>query len=134
MTRRNIFELMQEKYDHIKEVEKLSDLLEEDMILLGTKSLTLEEFVDEYEFDNWKNSYHYINCEDLKESLGINETIKFCTRGYGISIEDTLVFLEYVLNIINICQRSICIVHNEAFFTKPYPRLIKNIEILSNHL
>ncbi len=40
-----------------------------------------------------KNSYHYINCEDLKESLGINETIKFCTRGYGISIEDTLVFL-----------------------------------------
>ena len=47
MTRRNIFELMQEKYDHIKEVEKLSDLLEEDMILLGTKSLTLEEFVDE---------------------------------------------------------------------------------------
>ena len=134
MTRRNIFELMQEKYDHIKEVEKLSDLLEEDMILLGTKSLTLEEFVDEYEFDNWKNSYHYINCEDLKESLGINETIKFCTRGYGISIEDTLVFLEYVLNIINICQRSICIVHNEAFFTKPYPRLIKNIEILLSNL
>lgn len=134
MTRRNIFELMQEKYDYIKEIEKLSDLLEEDMILFGTESLTLEEFVDKYEFDNWKNSEHYINCEELKESLGINETVRFCSRGYGILIEEVLVFVEYVLNIINICKKSICIVNNEAFFTKPYPRLIKNIEILLSNL
>ena len=112
MTRRNIFELMQEKYDYIKEIEKLSDLLEEDMILFGTESLTLEEFVDKYEFDNWKNSEHYINCEELKESLGINETVRFCSRGYGILIEEVLVFVEYVLNIINICKKSICIVNN----------------------
>lgn len=134
MTRRNIFELMQEKYNYIEEIEKLSYLLDEDMISIGIKSLTLEEFVDEYEFDNWKNSYHYINCENLKESLGINEIITYCSRGYDISIKDALLFIEYILNIINLCEKSISIVYNEAFFTKPYLRLKKNIEILLSNL
>lgn len=133
MTRRNIFELMQEKYDYNEEILKISKLLDEDMIIYDWTSFTLEEFVDEYEFDNWKNSYHYINCEELKNALGINNKINLCLRGDSISIEDILVFVEYVLNIISICDKS-TLIDDDVVFERLYFRLIKNIEILLSNL
>lgn len=134
MTRRNIFELMQEKYDYNEEIRKINKLLNTPMISCKGQKFTLENFVDTCEFDNWKNSCHYINCEELKDALKINKMINLCFRGYDISIEDILVFIEYILNITSLCEKSILIVTNKVSFTKPYPRLIKNIEILLSNL
>lgn len=112
----------------------INKLLNTPMISCKGQKFTLENFVDTCEFDNWKNSCHYINCEELKDALKINKMINLCFRGYDISIEDILVFIEYILNITSLCEKSILIVTNKVSFTKPYPRLIKNIEILLSNL
>lgn len=134
MMRRNIFELMQEKYNYSEEIKKLSVLLEEFMINCNQSKFTLEEFVDEYEFDNWKNSYHFIDCEELKDSIGINKIITYASRGKSLSIEEILLFLEYVLNIINLCEKSQQMFFRYTYFIKPYFRVKKNIEILLSNL
>ena len=132
--RKNIFEIMQEKYNYAEEIKKLSRLLHESMIKYDQEEFTLEEFVDEYEFDNWKNSYHYIDCEELKQAIGINKIIAYISRGNSISIKQVLLFLEYILNIISLCEKSQPIFFRHAYFIKPYSRLIMNIDILLSNL
>ena len=132
--RKNIFEIMQEKYNYAEEIKKLSRLLHESMIKYDQEEFTLEEFVDEYEFDNWKNSYHYIDCEELKQAIGINKIIAYISRGNSISIKQVLLFLEYILNIISLCEKSQPIFFRHAYFIKPYSRLKMNIEILLSNL
>lgn len=132
--RKNIFEIMQEKYNFTEEINKLSRLLDESMIKYDQLEFTLEEFVDEYEFDNWKNSYHYIDCKELKQAIGINKIIADISIGNSILIEEVLLFLEYILNIINLCEKSQPIFFRHAYFIKPYSRLKMNIEILLSNI
>ncbi|CEQ04078.1 Uncharacterised protein [[Clostridium] sordellii] len=145
-SRKNIFELMKEKYDLVEEVVKIEKLLDEDMIttyefdeksgkIYESDEFILEDFVDEFLLYKWKHCRNYITYAEIRDVLNINEFINYCKRGYfSGDLEEIINYIEYILNIINIYEtyKSECIDRVES--NQFYDILIRNINILLDHI
>ena len=102
MTRRNIFEILEEEKDMEDEIQRIETLCEEESIRIGRHFYTPEELVDEYCLKGWKNRNRFMNCEEIREKLGID----IICRG-SCSEELVLIYLEYMANIIQLCNLEI---------------------------
>lgn len=72
MTRKNIFEILENKWNIIDEIKRIYKLLNTECINVrysGNK--TVIEFIDDYCFYDWKNRHCYLNISDMADDLDI---------------------------------------------------------------
>lgn len=140
MARKNIFEILENKWNIIDEVKRIFTLLNTDCINVrysGDK--TIIEFVDDYCFYDWKNRYSYLNIEDMAKDLDIKlDEDKISSNLESIEI---LKYLEFARNLIMLCDTKLFI-DNESDssdnykykYYKEYTVLKENINIVLEHL
>ena len=143
--RKNIFELMKEKYNLGEEIVKIERLLDEEMIitykpdeLLGgmyeSDRYKLEDFVDNYLLHKWKHCRNFISYTEIRDALDIDEFIKYYNMGYfSDNLEEIITYIEYILNIVNIYEtHGECLVGVKS--NQFYDTLIRIINILLDHI
>lgn len=96
MSRKNIFDILEDKRDINSDINKIEDLLNESSI----DGCTLEDLVDDYCFKDWKARGRYTNCYEIRSKLNI--TSKDASR--GLDEEHILFYLEYLSNIMWLCE------------------------------
>lgn len=135
MNRKNIFDILSEKYNIDEELVKISTLFFNKLFYLSNqlfcnqKELTIEELAEEQIyadypplFVRWKQRGSCLNCAEMRKKLDVpkNELL-----------EDTVITLEYFINIISLIQRNIGFGSKYGIFQdKKFTLLIENIEIL----
>lgn len=114
MARKNIFDLLKDRYNTNNEFRKITELFNSKLVQQEISSFargytnyyTLEEMVEDVFFD-WKGRGSCISCQDMREELEINKIIDDTKR----TIDDIIIALEYYGNIFNL------------FFKKVAPKL-----------
>lgn len=124
MARKNIFEILEEKYDIAFELSRISHLFSSSLInykyeigfrQIKNENYTIEDMVSKIFYD-WKSRGTCINCEDMKEYIGINEIESKKTK----DLDEVLLCLEYYINI------------RYLFLNKMFPNLAKGYRVSSN--
>ena len=130
MERKNIFEILNDKYDVKEEIGKI-DFLFNNALLIVHNNLTfqqnqgnVEAVVQDMLFYNWKQRGACLSCEEIREKLRIDLTKN--------EPNDILTRLEYYLNIINLVNTKLT--YPSCQKTQQFAMLEKNIEILLDHL
>ena len=130
MERKNIFEILNDKYDAKEEIGKI-DFLFNNALLIIHNTLTfqqnqgnVEAVVQDRLFYNWKQRGACLSCEEIRKKLGIDLTKS--------EQNDILTRLEYYLNIINLANTKLTYPNCQK--TQQFAMLEKNIEILLDHL
>src|SRR5699024_3270542 len=105
MERKNIFEILNDKYDVKEEIGKI-DFLFNNALLIIHNTLTfqqnqgnVEAVVQDRLFYNWKQRGACLSCEEIRKKLGIDLTKS--------EQNDILTRLEYYLNIINLANTKL---------------------------
>lgn len=120
MSRKNIFQKMQEIHNYDKEILRIESLLNKDKCIaikytdlrqIRYHYYNIQSFVDKYLFLEWKNRGNYISCNEMRNDLQINRLVYYCESGIDVAIEDLFDYLEYVANILNLIK--ICKWDNE---------------------
>ena len=136
MTRKNIFEILNEHYDIVKEMTKIHELMECIVITdfnptnYQSTQRTIEQMFELYLFPLWQQRGSYMNCAEMRTVLKLTTT-------FSIKKMDELIrTLEYYTNIITWLNSRLNIVMNITRFQAPieYRMLCKNIDILLEHL
>lgn len=136
MTRKNIFEILNEHYDIVKEMTKVHELMECILIVdfdprnfQGTQH-TIEQIFELYLFPFWAQRGSYMSCSDMKATLKLATT--FSIR----KMDELIRTLEYYINIITWLNSRLNLVSNITRFQVPveYRMLCRNIDILLDHL
>lgn len=134
MTRKNIFEILKEKYNVKKEISKIITLFEE-MKIQRTNPLdfqmetySIEHLCNHFCFYTWKQRGAYLNCEEMRADLQL--------KTENISREDdVIIILEYYINILSLINAR-CRLRDSTKFLVPqlFWMMNKNIDILLEHL
>lgn len=98
MSRKNIFDILNEKASISSQINKIEMLLSESSI----NRFTPEEIVDIECMRDWKARGRFTSCAEIRECLQI--TYAHIKR--GLSDEQVLFYLEYVSNIIWLCNEK----------------------------
>lgn len=113
MSRKNIFQKMQEIHNYDKEILRIESLLNKDKCIaikytdlrqIRYHYYNIQSFVDKYLFLEWKNRGNYISCNEMRNDLQINRLVYYCKSGIDVAIEDLFDYLEYVANILNLIK------------------------------
>lgn len=130
MARKNIFELLSEKWNFLDELARLRRLFDEDDVILAySTSHTLKHFVDYYCFEDWKNRGRYIDMDDYLEALNFEALCRTATK----DIECFLTAIEIMYNFYYVAYTTIS-GNNDNF--KYYSTLITlrdNMDICLEH-
>ncbi len=110
MARKNIFDLLKDRYDVNNEFQKITGLFNSKLVqqkISGfarkyTNDYTLEEMVEDVFFD-WKGRGSCISCQNMREELEINKIINDTKR----TIDDIITVLEYYENIFNLFLKKV---------------------------
>lgn len=96
MARNNIFELMANNFDQMREISRIDRLFRsERFYTLGKRSvITVFEFVENNCFAAWKNRGHCIDIEDFMDTVQYTDTLRFSTS----DINCFFTFIEIVYN------------------------------------
>ena len=132
MARKNIFEILEEKYDIEEEIRKISNLFN-NMKFMKTNSLnfqselyTIEKLVDDV-FSHWKQRGSCLNCAEMREKLHLTQTFS--------DFDNIINTLEYYSNILYIVEYKIDkLVNLPLRGCAEYRMLLENIDILIDHL
>ena len=140
--RKSIFDIIESKYDIDKEFNKITDLFNSEMIAIpylvgfrGTKTIcyTLEKITQNV-FCEWESRGTCLNCQDMKNELGITDILK----KEKTSIEEKILCLEYYANIEHLFNSKIFYKDAAApyEYTKNsfYKMFSENFQILLDHL
>ncbi len=134
MVRKNIFELLAEQYDVVKEMNKIARLFSlvqiqaTNPLNFQLTQYSIEGVFEAYCFVSWKQRGAYINCTEMKADLNLPQE-------YSQDIEDMLKGLEYYINILNSLKYKLNIPGNINFLCSPaYAMLLQNIDILLEHI
>lgn len=132
MTRKNIFEILEEKYDIKEEFIKIFNLFN-NMKFLRTLPLTFQQDVYTIEkladdiFVQWKQRGSCLNCEEIKRKINLSKNID--------NFENIINHLEYYLNIIHLVEhKTDKIAQLPLRGCSEYWMLTENINILIEHL
>lgn len=132
MIRKNIFEILEEKYDIKEEMIKFSALFNSieiphvNPLNLHQELYTIEQIADDI-IACWKARGSCLNCAELKEK--INLTQDFDDK------ENVLTTLEYYVNILFLIEQKVLPDHAFPLFGLPkYYMLSENIKLLLEHL
>lgn len=124
MSRKNIFEILNEKISISSEINKIEKLLGE----ASVDGSTPEEIVDTELMRDWKARGKVTSCEEIRERLHLTYT----DIQMGLSDEQILWYLEYVLNVIWLCNEKY--LEGEENFDDEYVYLQENIVGILNDL
>lgn len=134
MSRRNIFELLKEKYNVPNEMEKIVTLYNSKLFYYngdyGRGNYTPEEIFEHKLLKNWKQRGSYLNCREIKDTIGVPRFFTF-----GTPIEDVLNTLEYYENISYLLVKKLNILDDyEYTVSDDFTILLENMQILLDHL
>lgn len=132
MTRKNIFEILEEKYDIEEEIRKISNLFN-NMKFMKTNPLnfqselyTIEKLVDDV-FSHWKQRSSCLNCAEMKDKLHLMQNFS--------DFDNIINALEYYSNILYIVEYKIDkLVSLPLRGCEEYKMLLENIDILIDQL
>lgn len=140
MVRKNIFEILENKWNIIDEIKRIYNLVNTDCINVrysGNK--TVIEFIDGYCFYDWKNRHSYLNISDMAGDLDIELDEDDIPE--NLEIIDILKYLEFARNLIMLCDTKLFIDNekddsNKYKYTyyQEYTVLKENINIVLEHL
>lgn len=136
MTRKNIFEILEKKYNIVKEMNKIVQMFEQ--IKIGysntytgaaAQQYSIEQIFDSCCFANWKQRGSYLNCAEMKADLPFPKKISSSYKASFIHL------LEYYVNVITCMQRTINFPMSFNFSCPPaFSMLCSNIDILLDRL
>lgn len=132
MGRKNIFELLSEKYNIVKEMNKIAELFS-GIKITATNPLNFQSGIYSIEqlfewncFPKWKQRGPYLSCAEMKADLNI-------PNSFSNNMDDIIKGLEYYINILRLVTVNFS--HNlNISYPSAYPMLLKNIDILLEHL
>lgn len=132
MARKNIFELLSEKYNIVKEMNKIAELFS-DIKITATNPLNFQSGICSIEqifewncFPKWKQRGPYLSCAEMKADLNI-------PNSFSNNMDDIIKGLEYYINILRLVTVNFSRNPNISY-PPAYPMLLKNIDILLEHL
>lgn len=130
MTRKSIFEILEEQYDTEKEFGIIRTLFFEPTLAyepyFGEKQhLTIEEAVDNNLFFAWKQRYSCLNTNDFKQKLKLN----FISKG---KLNNKILCLEYICNMLELTNKKLP--YPTYYKIKECVLLEKNIELFLEHI
>lgn len=111
--RKTIFEQIKESISFSSEIQRLEELINDRNGIrveiprgifaiegddFDTKYYSLECFFDNFKFKTWKSRGTCISCEDMRETLNIEEIVE----SDNPSFEDTITYCEYVANLVKL--------------------------------
>ena len=130
MKRKNIFDIIDNKYDIKEEIGKI-DFMFTKSLLIVTNGLNfqqeqgnVEAVIDNRIFYNWKQRGSCLNCEEMRRKLEIDIS--------KYDLNSILIRLEYYLNIINLANTKLSFPNCQK--TQQFVMLEDNIKILLDHL
>jgi len=134
--RKNIFEILSEGFDIKYEIKTIWQLfkIESNINVMNNlgyidSSMSILDFVNFYSFGNWKSRNRCVSPLDMMKRLGIYEHNIYTL---DIFSEKVLLVLEYIINIISLCE--IVINKNSKFKVNNAYRLLKeNINTFIEH-
>ncbi len=131
MVRKNIFKLLENKFDIKKEFNKINTLFESNLVQYSTINFqmyqgTIENFINEKFLLFWKQRGCYFSCQELRNDIG------FTTDNYKKA--NILTALEYYVNLINILNINLKRNYANLQFYREYYLLVQNIDLLIEHL
>lgn len=130
MKHKNIFEIINEKYDVKEEIGKIDFLFNSALLIVHNNlnfqqvQANVEAVVQDMVFFNWKQRGSCLNCEEVRRKLDIGLN-KFENK-------DIIVRLEYYLNIINLVNTKL--MYPNCQKTQQFIMLEDNIKILLDHI
>lgn len=140
MSRKNIFEILEEKWNIIDEVKRIYNLLNTKCINVrfsGDK--TIIEFVDDYCFYDWKNRHSYLNVCDMADDLAIE--LDEDNIPNNLTTTEILKYLEFAENLIMLCDFKLfqdnSKDNNDKYqytYYQEYEVLTENMNIVLEHL
>lgn len=98
MSRKNIFEILNEKASISSQIKKIEELLSESSV----DNNTPEDIVDMYCMRDWKARGRCTSCEEIRKRLHI----AYANIVNKLSDEQVVLYLEYVVNIIWLCNEK----------------------------
>lgn len=132
MVRKNIFELLEEKYDVVKEMNKIRRIFNKlrfSTIQFKSELLTIEELFDLYCLPLWKQRGTLFSYKEIKTKLHLPQS--FSAKGTA----EILTTLEYYINVLFLVNvKCFKITHPRAFPPSEYHMLVSNIDILLEHI
>lgn len=133
MARRNIFEILENKWDIVEEIKRIYKLLNRNSITnpFG-KDMSPIDIVNQYCFHNWDNRHSYLNIEDMAEALNI--VIEYYNIPSNLSTTLILNYLEFASNIVMLCDTKIFEEDTKFEYYTDYRILDENIDIALEHL
>lgn len=136
MARKNIFEILESKYDIEKEFDVIMKLFAQPCIVIypqynQRQLIPLENAINNICFYSWKQRHGCIDIADLRDKLDFNNR-------QSSNKEDMIVCLEYCCNIIYLANRKFYYtsfpVSGASQKTPQFIMLEDNVELLLNHL
>lgn len=133
MVRKNIFEILENKWDSVAEIERIYKLLNRKSITnpFG-KDMSPIDVVNQYCFHNWNNRHSYLNIEDMARALNIK--IEYYNIPNTLSTTMILNYLEFASNIVMLCDTKIFEENAKFDYYTDYRILDENIENALEHL
>lgn len=133
MVRKNIFEILENKWDSVAEIERIYKLLNRKSITnpFG-KDMSPIEVVNQYCFHNWNNRHSYLNIDDMAEALNIE--LSYYKIPSNMSITMILNYLELASNIVMLCDNKIFEGGSAFEYYTDYKILDENIDAALEHL
>lgn len=132
MARKNIFELLSEKYNIVKEMNKIAELFS-GIKITATNPLNFQSGIYSIEqlfewncFPKWKQRGPYLSCAEMKADLNI-------PNSFSNNMDDIIKGLEYYINILRLVTVNFSRNPNISY-PPAYLMLLKNIDILLEHL
>ena len=136
MTRKNIFEILEEKYDIHTAFNSVMMLFNKPSIISyeeynNGKLIPVEEAIDKHCFYAWKQRKGCINLDNMKKMLDLHTRVPS-------DKEDMLVCLEYFCNIVYLANTKLYynnfLIADSYQKTQQFIMLEENIELLLEHI
>ena len=134
MARKNIFEILKQKYDTWEEINKILSLFFSKLFYYHDfhrgGNYTAEEVFDIELLPNWKQRGSYLSCSEIRNALEIPKYFSFAP-----SLEDIIAILEYIENITYLLITKLKILDNKEYdVLDKFIILVENMRILQEHL
>lgn len=133
MVRKNIFEVLETKWDTVTEIKRIYKLLVKKSINNPyNRDMSPIDVVNQYCFHNWSNRHTYLNIEDMAKALSIE--IYYDSIPSSLSTTMILNYLEFATNIVMLCDIKIFEEGSKFNYYKDYRIIDENIDIALEHL
>ncbi|MCA6069827.1 MAG: hypothetical protein LE180_01705 [Endomicrobium sp.] len=131
MGRKNMFEILADNYNAGTALKRIA-ILFHSKLFIGSYdcyvNATIEEIVDKYNtFGNWKSRNTYLDCRDMRNTLGLAE----CPPEEADALL-ILKYLEYYINICALAKRANC--NSEYQRSEKFGMLMVDIRKLIDYL